>query len=102
MSCQPLADGELAAVVTYLEMCERPNVIVPPSKLRLRRIPNPDPSSYRALFRLVGGPWLWFSRLIMDDTDLTKIIQDPGVELFVIEDEGGIEAGMLELDFRER
>ena len=102
MSYQPLADGDLAAVVTYLEMRERPNMIVPPSELRLRRDQNPDPATYRALFRRVGGPWLWFSRLIMNDADLSRIIKDPGVELFVIEDEGGTEAGMLELDFRER
>lgn len=102
MSYQPLADGELAAIVTYLEMRERPNRIVPPSQLRLRRVHNPDPAAYRALFRLIGGPWLWFSRLIMDDAELSRIIKDADVELFVIESEDGTETGMLELDFRGR
>lgn len=99
MSYQPLADGELAAIVTFLEMRERPSVTAPSSTLNLRRIENPDPSDYRSLFRLVGARWLWFSRLIMNDAELSRIIKDPGVELFVVEDEE-IVVGMLELDFR--
>jgi GNAT superfamily N-acetyltransferase len=49
----------------------------------------------------VGGPWLWFSRLIMDDAHLASIIQHPRVELDAVLDESGREVGMLELDFRE-
>jgi len=54
---------------------------------------------YRALFRKIGAPWLWFSRLAMSDEDLTAIIADPEVELFEV---AAVEAvvGMLELDFR--
>jgi GNAT superfamily N-acetyltransferase len=53
------------------------------------------------LFRLVGAPWLWFSRLVMDDQALTAIIQHAKVELFAVEDEGRRQVGMLELDLRE-
>ena len=95
-----VANGELAAIVTFLEMRESPRVEVPSSELSLRRIENPDPAQYRELFRKVGSPWLWFSRLIMDDARLTAIIGDPGVELFTVTD-GENEVGMLELDFRE-
>jgi GNAT superfamily N-acetyltransferase len=101
MSYEPLKAGELAAVVTFLEMRERPTVEVPASPLRLRRIDRPDPAAYRDLFRLVGAPWLWFSRLVMDEWKLDAIIRDPEVELFAVEDEHGRDAGMLELDFRE-
>ncbi len=102
MSYETVTDGELAAVVTYLEMRERPLVAIPPSTLGLRLLEDPDPMTYRALFRLVGAPWLWFSRLILDDARLLDIIKNPGVELFAVEDEGGLAVGMLELDFRER
>ncbi len=101
MSYEKVADGELAAVVTFLEMRESPRADVPPSPLSLRRIEDPRPDDYRELFRKVGARWLWFSRLVMDDAALAAIIQHPAVELFTVVDESGSEAGMLELDYRE-
>lgn len=101
MSYEPLPDGEIAAVVTFLEMVERPEVEVPPSPLLLQRIHDPRPEPYRALFRRVGARWLWFSRLAMDDAALAAIIRDPAVDLFAVLDGNGREVGMLELDFRE-
>jgi GNAT superfamily N-acetyltransferase len=101
MSYQSLADGEIAAVVTFLEMKRPPDQPAPPSSLSLRRVEVPQPEHYRETFRLVGAPWLWFSRLIMDDAHLATIIQHPKVELYSVLDENGGEAGMLELDFRE-
>jgi GNAT superfamily N-acetyltransferase len=100
MSYDPVPDGHLAAVVTYLEIRERPFLAVPESPLILKRVEVPQPEHYRELFRLVGAPWLWFSRLIMDDAHLASIIQHPKVELYAVLDDGG-EVGMLELDFRE-
>jgi GNAT superfamily N-acetyltransferase len=100
MSYEPVPDGHVAAVVTYLEMRERPFVTVPESPLILKRVEVPQPEHYRELFRLVGAPWLWFSRLIMDDAHLASIIQHPKVELYAVLDDGR-EVGMLELDFRE-
>ena len=101
MSYEAVADGELAAVVTYLQMFERPADPPPSSLLSLKRIERPDLPSYRKLFRLIGEPWLWFSRLIMDDDALAAIVEHPDVELFAVVDESGADAGMLELDFRQ-
>jgi GNAT superfamily N-acetyltransferase len=101
MSYDPVPDDHLAAVVTYLEMHERPFVTVPESPLALKRVEVPQPEHYKELFRLIGAPWLWFSRLIMDDAHLASIIQHPKVELYAVVDENGHEVGMLELDFRE-
>jgi len=101
MSYDALLDGELAAVVTYLEMRSPPDSAVPPSPLSLKRIEVPEPEHYRELFRLIGAPWLWFSRLIIDDAHLAGIIQHPKVEVYTVVDESGAEVGMLELDFRE-
>lgn len=101
MSYEKVTDGELAAVVTFLEMRESPRANVPRSPLSLRRIEDPRPDGYRELFRKIGARWLWFSRLVMDDAALAAIIQHPAVELFEVVDESGSEAGMLELDYRE-
>jgi len=98
MSLDFLPNGDLAAVVTYLEMTEPPAEPVPATSLQLRRI-RPTLDDYRALFRKIGAPWLWFSRLAMADAELEAIITDPGVELLEV---AAVEAvvGMLELDFR--
>lgn len=100
VSYEPVADGELAAVVTYLEMHQPPASPVPESKLSLRRWEGPDPTEYRRLFRLVGARWLWFSRLVMDDAELAATIQHANVELFSICDNSEKALGLLELDLR--
>lgn len=101
MTLTPIPPGELAAVVTYLEMAERPlPAPVPASPLRLERWEVPDLSRYRSLFRQVGAPWLWFSRLLMDDTALSAILHDRGVAVHAVMN-GDAEVGLLELDFRK-
>ena len=101
MSYEALPGSELAAVVTYLEMRVPRESAVPNSSLSLKRVEVPQPEHYRELFRRIGGPWLWFSRLTLDDAHLAEIVQHPKVELYSVVDESGREAGMLELDFRE-
>lgn len=102
MGLQPVADDQIATIVTSLEMRERPRPrALPPSPLRLARWPAPASDKYRALFRRVGAPWLWFSRLVMADARLRTILDDPQVEVFAALDAQGIEVGMIELDFRE-
>ncbi len=102
MGLTPVPADQLATVVTTLEMRERPLLRpVPPSRFRLQRWRTPDPDRYRALFRRVGAPWLWYSRLAMPDVALTAIVHDPGVEVYAAVDPAGIEIGMLELDLRQ-
>ena len=101
MSYEPVAPGELAAVVTYLDMTVPPDPPAQSSPLSLKRVDVPQPEHYRELYRLIGATWLWFSRLIMDDAHLATIIQHPKVELYAVRDEAGREVGMLELDLRE-
>ena len=93
----PVPAGHVAAVVTYLEMRERPaNLAVPDSPLRLEQWETVDPARYRALFRRVGGRWLWYSRLAMSDAEL---LSKAGT-VYEVKGEDGASAGMLELDFR--
>ena len=100
MSLTAVPPGELAAIVTSLEMLAPPLRRPPPdAPAELVRWPMPAPERYRALFHRVGAPWLWFSRLAIDDAALAAIIHDPAVEVFAIT-RGVAEIGLLELDFR--
>lgn len=95
--------GHVATIVTSLEMHARPlPQPLPPSELRLVRWSQPQPARYRALFRRIGEPWLWFTRLTMPDAQLAAILDDSGTEIFAVEDRDGIEIGLLELNFRTR
>lgn len=95
-----LPPGKIAAVVTYLEMRERPRLprLRKPEGWSLHRL-NPDRDRYKALFRRIGEPWLWFSRVVMSDDALAEILDDPGVEALALND-GRTDIGLLELDFR--
>jgi GNAT superfamily N-acetyltransferase len=87
--------GKIAAVVTYLQMTAPP----PVERQFLDLVPlRGDPARYRALFRRVGEPWLWFSRAGLDDARLAAILARPGVEAWALR-AGGEDAGLLELDF---
>lgn len=109
--------GKIAAVVTSLEM-RAPAAPRTESRNRradtdsnanasandaplwdLRHIERPDPAWYRDLFKRVGEPWLWFSRLLMSTPELTAIIHDPRVEIYALWKDDRAE-GILELDFR--
>ena len=101
MALLAVEQGHLATIVTALEMTERPKPApVATSPLRLTRWKAPAPDKYRLLFRRVGEPWLWFSRLAMSDAELAPLLADPATEIFAVCDPKGIEVGLVELDFR--
>lgn len=101
MALIPVPPGQVAAVLTRLEMrAPPPRRPLPPSALRLERWRAPDSARYRALFKRIGTPWLWFSRLALPDADLRRILDDPAVEVSAAVDPHGVEVGFLELDFR--
>lgn len=101
MSLTPVPDDQIATIVTHLEMRERPRPTpIPSAPLRLVPWKTPALERYRTLFRRVGEPWLWFSRLVMRDEALASIIHDPAVQIYAVTDPRGVEVGLLELDFR--
>jgi len=101
MGMTRVPSDHLATIVTHLETRVRPALRpMPESRLRLIRWQTPELSKYRTLFTRVGGPWLWFSRLVMPDDELLAILTSSAVELYAVVDPTGIEVGMLELDFR--
>ena len=93
-------NDRIAAVVTSLEMFERPAVRPDPDgPWRLQHLVRPDPETYRALYKKIGERWVWFSRIVMSDDDLAAIVQHPKVEVYGLET-GSVLEGLLELDFR--
>jgi GNAT superfamily N-acetyltransferase len=95
-----LPPDKIATIVTYLEMRERPPLSPTPvpQGWTLQRI-DADLARYRRLFRMVGEPWLWFSRAVMPDDRLAEILGDPEVQAYALND-GRADVGLLELDFR--
>jgi GNAT superfamily N-acetyltransferase len=92
--------GKIAAVVTHLEMTERPMPVADfAGAWTLRKVETPGLDWFRDLDRRVGEQWLWFSRARMADAELAAIIQSPLVEVYALVHEGRDE-GLLELDFR--
>lgn len=97
MALHAVARGELATIVTTLEMRARPPARpLPDSPLRLVRWVRPEPAKYRALFARVGAPWLWYSRLAIDDAALAALIDRPETQVHAVIDRAGIEVGLLE------
>lgn len=95
-----LSAGQLATVVTSLEMLARPHSR--PESVRgdwkLEHWQRPEVEEYQTLFRQIGEDWLWFSRLVMTKSDLTTIIHNPQVEIYRMMTPSG--TGLLELDLR--
>ena len=97
----PVAPGQVATIVTSLEMLAPPPV-APPAKsaLRLERWPAPvDRDRYRALFREIGQPWLWRGRLVMSDAALEAVLDAETTEVHVATRRDGTPVGLLELDY---
>ncbi len=97
-----LPKGKIVAVVTYLDMTEKPPARPVPDQpdLTLVRHEAPQADWYRNLFRTVGEDWLWFSRLHLSDADLSAMITDPKVEVYSVR-KGDQDLGLLELNFRD-
>lgn len=99
ISDQVVPPGHIASVVTHLEMLSPVKIEGADCHLLLKRWLSPPIDDYLSLFRLVGTPWLWTSRLLMSAEAVAAIIHDPAVEISLIQDEGR-NIGFIELDFR--
>jgi GNAT superfamily N-acetyltransferase len=94
-------NGKIAAVVTHLEMTERPTPRPdPPASWTLRRVEAPDLDWYRDLYCRIGEEWLWSYRLQLSDAELAAIVTAPAIEVFALVHDGRDE-GLLHLDFRQ-
>lgn len=98
----PLPQGRLATLTTYLraEIPARAAIPSLPMPFRLERLKGADVARYRALFRAVGEPWLWFGHLEKTEAQIAALLDDPAYECYALA--GGRDAGLLSLDFRDK
>jgi GNAT superfamily N-acetyltransferase len=91
----------LDVTVHYLEMTAPTGRRVPPpcAGLAVRHVPAPSVAFYRNLYDAVGRDYHWLSRRKMADEALSAILNDPRVEMHVL-DVDGTAAGFVELDRR--
>lgn len=101
MAIQVVPSGELATVVTCLEMRARPAPALPArSALKLVHWPAPvDKAAYLDLFRRIGAPWLWRGRLAQSPADLAATLEAPTTQVHVAARRDGTPVGLIELDF---
>ncbi|WP_165606548.1 GNAT family N-acetyltransferase [Yoonia litorea] len=93
--------GHVPAVVTYLQMASAQMTAAKPFPLGVTATEeNLDVAAYRNLFRAVGAPWLWSSRLVMPEDELQAILQSDQTELWVIRHESKA-IGIVELSFQD-
>lgn len=100
---RPLPE-RIEVTITYLEMTEAPTRVPAPlpraaGKIALLRAESPTVGFYRYLYDAVGAPWIWYERKQMSDDELSAIVQDAKVEIYVLYCDGA-PAGYAELDFR--
>lgn len=98
-----LAPGKLGVLTIYFErMAPFPETNISwPEPFRIETLGPSDIDRYRALFKAVGGPWLWVSRLKISDEELVAILSHPKVSAFALSD-GKEDLGFLEIDHREQ
>lgn len=92
--------GHVASIITHLEMLDKPVLSTIESGLSLEKWIKPPVADYLALFRAVGEPWLWTSRLLMAEDEVRDIIHHPETDIYVVRD-GDAVVGFIELDFAD-
>jgi GNAT superfamily N-acetyltransferase len=93
---------EVSTTVTFLEMKDEPllHVVAPSNlKLMLMRAERPSVGFYRFLYDAVGRNYQWTDRKRLSDDDLSAIIGDERVEVWVVY-VAGQPAGYFEVDAR--
>ncbi|TQL17361.1 acetyltransferase (GNAT) family protein [Zymomonas mobilis] len=111
MTILSLEKGQIASVITALEMTSRPDISIQPQntdildaenqRYHLEYWQNPETAPYLDLFRQIGSPWLWFSRLELDSSELQALITHPKIEIYRLRDQDQQIIGLVELDFRQ-
>src|SRR5690349_10343365 len=82
-----LAPGDVANVVTYLEMTERPKprpMPIADAGFQLAPLRGNALADYRKLFSAVGEDWLWTSRMVMTDDALRADLDRPDFESYAL------------------
>jgi GNAT superfamily N-acetyltransferase len=86
--------------VSYLELREEP--CAPRDRAGPERVAleTPDVNSYLELYRRVGEPLRWDTRLIMPRTELETLLAHSAARVYVVRDAGDHPIGFCEFDRR--
>ena len=78
--------GNIAMVITFLEMTRKPpqRTADIPQGLTLAPWPDPPLEDYRRIMRRIGQDWLWYGRLSLSDNELRRRIHAVGVEMYCL------------------
>lgn len=90
--------------ITYLEQREPPRApqpAKPPYRTAMMRASRPPLGFYRYIWNAVGEPHRWISRRYMSDADLSAIIHDDRIAIYILYKEGW-PAGFAEIDWRNK
>ena len=84
---------------TYLQMCARPQRVIPPPRegLAVVHLKEPTVAHYRSMYDAVGRAYDWTNRKKLSDADLAALLHDSRLEIHVLLADG-VPAGFTELD----
>ena len=93
-----LPPGKIANVVTFLERTDPP-VSAPTTApgLAVDDEERPNTAMYRDLYQRIGQDWLWFSRAVMADEALSRLLARPSTKILTLQRDGR-PIGLVELD----
>lgn len=104
----PANDERIASLipskVTYLEMLKpprQPSQLTLISGVSIKRQRDWTLSDYRRLYSQIGGPYHWADRILMPDGELSLILSDANVKIYVLYFSSQT-AGYIELNYRTR
>jgi GNAT superfamily N-acetyltransferase len=92
---------ELEAVITFLQMTERPvhpHPVMPMIPTAILRAEHPPVHFYRYLYDQIGREFNWILRRKMPDEDLRVLLHSDELALYVLY-VAGVPMGMAELDY---
>jgi GNAT superfamily N-acetyltransferase len=93
-----LPAGKIANVVTFLERIEPPaSAPATAPGLAVVHVERPKTAMYRDLYRRIGEDWLWFSRAVIPDAALARVLARPSTTILTLQ-RGGRPVGLVELD----
>ncbi|RYY08534.1 MAG: N-acetyltransferase, partial [Alphaproteobacteria bacterium] len=93
-----MTSTRVAVGVTFMRMDQRgPEPRPLPQDSTIVRLAHCSVPFYRYLYGTVGGPYLWWLRRSLRDTELASILRNPSVSVHVLY-RGGEPAGFFELD----
>jgi GNAT superfamily N-acetyltransferase len=87
--------------VSYLELVTEPPPPAERAGSERIAVETPDADAYLALYRRVGGPLRWDTRLLMPRAELEALLSSGRSRIHVVRDAASEPIGFCELDLRE-